>query len=158
MGGGGWAGRLAYEVTAIALELFYSPAFRWRRLILSIVITRESAGDPVTRSTQWKCESRVTGCLAFTRSRPWPTSAAIKRAKSETSDFAGHDTKARSRVSPGPGHKTAAVLSAYCGFTNRPTRPAAPFVWPLSLACKSGSVRPGGSSLASRSVAITIYV
>ena len=25
----------------------------------------------------------------FTRSRPWPTSAATKRAKSETSDFAG---------------------------------------------------------------------
>src|SRR6266436_5937859 len=33
----------------------------------------------------------VTGCPAFTRSLPWPTSAAIKRAKSETSDFAGHD-------------------------------------------------------------------
>src|SRR5258707_11160800 len=33
----------------------------------------------------------VTGCPAFTRSRPWPTSAAIRRAKSETSDFAGHD-------------------------------------------------------------------
>jgi hypothetical protein len=38
---------------------------------------------------------RVTGRLAFTRSRPWPTSATIERAKSETSDFAGHDTKNR---------------------------------------------------------------
>jgi hypothetical protein len=57
---------------------------------------------------------------------------------------------------PGPGDET--VPSAYCGFTNRPTRPAAPLVWPASLACSSGNVNPGGSSLASRSVAITIYV
>jgi hypothetical protein len=56
----------------------------------------------------------------------------------------------------GPGCETATAVSAYCGFTNRPTRPAAPFAWPASLACSSGNVSPGGSSLGSRSVAITI--
>jgi hypothetical protein len=48
------------------------------------------------------------------------------------------------------------LVEVHCGFTNKPTRPAAPLVWPVSLACSSGSVRPGGSSLASRSVAITM--
>jgi 2-polyprenyl-6-methoxyphenol hydroxylase-like FAD-dependent oxidoreductase len=48
---------------------------------LNSVIARESG------------RSSNPGCPAFTRSRPWPTSAAIERAKSETSDFAGHDTK-----------------------------------------------------------------
>jgi len=49
------------------------------------------------------------------------------------------------------------------GFTNRPTRPAEPFACEVppcgtSLARNSSRVRPGGSSLASRSVATTTKV
>src|SRR5260370_40934372 len=47
------------------------------------------------RSRPWPTSAAVKRAKSetsdFTRSRPWPTSAAIKRAKSETSDFAGHD-------------------------------------------------------------------
>jgi ABC-2 type transport system permease protein len=60
-------------------------------------------------------------------------------------------TNADPGFTPGPG-----MVEVHCGFTNKPTRPAAPLVCPVSLACSSGSVRPGGSSLASRSVAITM--
>jgi hypothetical protein len=47
---------------------------------------------------------------------------------------------------------------AYCGLTNRSTRPAAPLAWPSSFARSSGEVRPRGSSLASRSVAMILKV
>jgi hypothetical protein len=61
---------------------------------------------------------------------------------------------------PGIGHQKNRKprTSAHCGFTNRPTRPAAPLAWPLSLAWNSGSVRPGGSSFGSRSVAMIMKV
>src|SRR6266446_3177331 len=55
-----------------------------------------------TRSQPWPTSAAIRRAKSetrdFTRSRPWPTSAAIKRAKSETSDFAGHDTKMESTV------------------------------------------------------------
>jgi hypothetical protein len=59
---------------------------------LSGVIARESGRSSNPRQVGRNASLGVTGCPAFNRSRPWPTSAAIKRAKSETSDFAGHDT------------------------------------------------------------------
>jgi len=63
----------------------------------SCVIARESGRSSNPRQLIRNASLGVTGCPAFTRSRPWPTSAAIKaaikRAKSETSDFAGLDTK-----------------------------------------------------------------
>ena len=68
----------------------------------------------------------------------------------------GTGTKKPTPGRPGIGLEAAPQSSAYCGFTNRPTRPAAPLVWPLSLACSSGRVSLGGSSFGSRSVAITI--
>src|SRR6266436_2823256 len=57
------------------------------------VIARESGRSSNPQLHVGNASLGVTGCPAFNRSRPWPTSAAIKRAKSETSDFAGHDTK-----------------------------------------------------------------
>jgi len=75
---------------------------------------------------------------------------------------ARHETGPRSHRgrpelrSAGRARRRRRLPSPHSGFTNRPTRPAAPLVWPLSLACNSGSVRPGGNSLASRSVAITM--
>jgi thiamine biosynthesis lipoprotein len=59
----------------------------------SCVIVRESGRSSNPRQLIGNASLGVTGCPAFTRSRPWPTSAAVKRAKSETSDFAGDDTK-----------------------------------------------------------------
>jgi thiamine biosynthesis lipoprotein ApbE len=59
----------------------------------SPVIAHESGQSSDPRQPVINASLGVTGCPAFDRSRPWPTSAATKREKSETSDFAGHDTK-----------------------------------------------------------------
>jgi hypothetical protein len=80
----------------------------------------------------------------------------------------GAPRKNRSRVSPrsvvqrrteaGNVRLRPGETSAHCGFTNRPTRPAAPLAWPSSLACSSGNVRPGGRSFGSRSVPMIVNV
>src|SRR5262249_43137191 len=57
------------------------------------VIARESGRSSNAQLLVGNASLGITGCPAFSRSRPWLTSAAIKRAKSETSDFDGHDTK-----------------------------------------------------------------
>jgi hypothetical protein len=79
---------------------------------LSGVIARESGRSSNSQQLVKNASLGVTGCPAFNRSRPWPTSAAIKRAKSETSDFAGHDTKngrVERRQAADFGQPTAAV-------------------------------------------------
>jgi hypothetical protein len=74
---------------------------------LNGVIARESGRSSNPQQVGRNASLGVTGCPAFNRSRPWPTSAAIKRAKSETSDFAGHDTK--NGIASGFSQPTAAV-------------------------------------------------
>src|SRR5262249_31063606 len=49
--------------------------------------------SPRKQGIQYSAAPVVTGFPAFTRSWPWPTSAPIKCEKSETSDFAGNDTR-----------------------------------------------------------------
>src|SRR5262249_17300226 len=62
----------------------------------------------------------------------------------------------RPRERPAPNLCVEANYSA--GFTNRPTRPAAPFAWPFSFSCNWGSVRSGGRSFGSKSVAVIMKV
>src|ERR1700752_2138754 len=49
-------------------------------------------------------------------------------------------------------------ISPAHGLPKRPMRPVAPLVWPVNLAKSSSRVRPGCSSVGSRSVAINMKV
>jgi hypothetical protein len=76
-------------------------------------------------------------------------------AQNKTRRFRSPEIAARHKSNPAGAARRRAH---YCGFTNRPTRPAAPLTWPLSFSWSSGSVRPAGSALGSRSVEMIMKV
>src|SRR6267143_5287717 len=72
--------------------------------LFSLLSCPAKAGHPATKSLCFEHSvipgsSRGYGCPAFTRSRPWPTSATINRAKSETFRGARHPRDAHEHQS-----------------------------------------------------------